>query len=252
MAAYRAIPQKFARIHERFLTPTWATVGMGIISAIFYLLFTLVSINLLTALIGSVGLMIAFYYGLTGFACAWFYRKTFMKSGRDFVMRFLLPLLGGIILFGAFLYALKVYAAADWLVDADGNNVTIFGIGAVAVVGIGALVVGVVLMLVQRGTTPEYFAGQTLPMGRHDLILVPIGAEPLFEGSPQPDSGLVPTVLAPDLSNLPEGAQVYDPVADKNLSDDEVEAVIEEAEDELPESLYPHQRGSDPDVPPTG
>ena len=33
------------------------------------LLFTLVSPNLLTALIGSVGLMIAFYYGPTGFAC---------------------------------------------------------------------------------------------------------------------------------------------------------------------------------------
>ena len=107
-------------------------------------------------------------------------------------------------------------------------------------VGVGALLLGLVLMVVQRGTTPEYFAGETLPMGSHDLILVPIGAEPIFEGSPQPDSGLVPTVLAPDLSNLPEGAQVYDPVADRILSEEEVEAVIEEAEGELPEDLYPH------------
>jgi len=38
-------------------------------------------------LIGSVGLMIAFYYGLTGFACVWFYRKDLTKNARDFMMR---------------------------------------------------------------------------------------------------------------------------------------------------------------------
>ncbi|MCX6459528.1 MAG: APC family permease [Actinobacteria bacterium] len=230
MAAYRAIPQKFARIHDKYLTPTWATIGMGVVSAAFYLLFTLVSQNLLLALISSVGLMIAFYYGLTGFACAWFYRKTFMKNGRDFVMRFLLPLLGGIILFVAFFYALKVYADPTWITDENDEPITIFGIGAVAVVGVGALILGVILMVWQRVTTPAFFKGETLPLKSHDLILVPAGNEPLFEGSPQPDSALVPTVLAPDLSNLPEGAQVYDPVADRILSEEEVEAIEEEAE----------------------
>ncbi|HXR43959.1 MAG TPA: APC family permease, partial [Pseudolysinimonas sp.] len=60
MAVYKAIPARFARIHPKFLTPTWSTVGMGVVSAAFYLLFTLVSPNLLSALIGSIGLMIAF------------------------------------------------------------------------------------------------------------------------------------------------------------------------------------------------
>ena len=36
MGAYRAIPQRFARIHPRYLTPTWATWGMGIASIVFY------------------------------------------------------------------------------------------------------------------------------------------------------------------------------------------------------------------------
>ena len=62
------------------------------------MLFTLISPNLLSALIGSVGLMIAFYYGLTGFACAWFYRKDLTKSARDFMMRGVVPLAGGLIL----------------------------------------------------------------------------------------------------------------------------------------------------------
>ena len=70
MAVYRAIPAKFARIHPKYLTPTWSTIGMGLVSAAFYLLITAISQNILLALIGSIGLQIAFYYGLTGFACA--------------------------------------------------------------------------------------------------------------------------------------------------------------------------------------
>lgn len=230
MAAYRAIPRRFANIHEKYLTPTWATIGMGVISAIFYLLFTLVSTNLLTALIGSVGLMIAFYYGLTGFACAWFYRKTFRSSARDALMRFVLPLLGGVILFGAFIYALKVYAAPDWLTDDNDEPVTILGIGAVAVVGVGALLLGIALMLVQRVASRSFFDGHTLPARSHDLLLVVPQDMIEYEGTPAPDSGMVGTVLAPDLSNLPESGRVYDPVEDRILSEDEVEEIIEEAE----------------------
>jgi amino acid transporter len=233
MAAYKAIPSHFARIHPRFFTPTWATIGMGLISAAFYLLFTMVSINLLTALIGSVGLMIAFYYGLTGFACVWFYRKTLAKTPRDLLMRGILPFLGGVILFGAFVYALKIYAAADWLTDADGNNVTIFGIGAVAVVGIGGLIVGLVLMVLQRAKEPGYFQSVTLPRQSHDFVLVPATADPEDAVVPHlglPDSGMMPTVIAPDLSNLPEGAEVFDTVTGQTLTHEEAEAIIEEHE----------------------
>ncbi len=31
--------------------------------------------------------MIAFYYGLTGFACVWFYRKTMWEKPRDVMMQ---------------------------------------------------------------------------------------------------------------------------------------------------------------------
>jgi hypothetical protein len=78
---------------------------MGIASAGFYLLFTLISPNLLIALIGALGLLIAVYYGLTGFAAAWFFRKTLTRSARNFFMRGLIPLAGGVTmahqLFGA-------------------------------------------------------------------------------------------------------------------------------------------------------
>ncbi|UFS59729.1 APC family permease [Subtercola endophyticus] len=205
MAAYKAIPEKFARIHPKFLTPTWATVAMGVISVAFYLLFTFISPSLLLALIGSVGLMIAFYYGLTGYACAWFYRKTLTTSFRNFIMRGVVPLLGGLILTAVFIFGLYNYAQPDWLVDDDGNNVTIFGIGAVAVVGIGAMIIGAVLMVIWWLRAPDYFRGKTLEKRSDDLVL----AQPdLFVPTlGLPDSGDRPVIIAPDLSNLPPGAK---------------------------------------------
>jgi hypothetical protein len=148
------------------------------------------------------------------------------------VMRGLLPLLGGIILFGAFIYALKIYAAEDWLTDDDGNGVTIFGIGAVAVVGVGALLIGAILMLVQRAAVPQYFRNVTLPRQSHDLILVPAAGENdgVTAHVGLPDSGVMPTVIAPDLSNLPEGAGVFDPTTGHVLTAGEIDDIIDEHE----------------------
>jgi amino acid transporter len=210
MAVYRAIPLKFARIHKRYLTPTWATIGMGLVSAAFYLLMTAISQNILLALIGAIGLQIAFYYGLTGIACTWFYRRSLLSSLRFFVMRGVIPLVGGVFLFVMFVYAAKIYAQPDNLTDDNGKNITIFGIGAVSVVGIGALLIGFVLLAAQWVASPAYFRGQTLPRRSHgDLLLygdLPIGVEPIT----LPDSREA-TVIAPDLSNLPPGQTAVDP-----------------------------------------
>lgn len=210
MGVYRALPSSFAKIHRRYLTPTTSTIAMGAVSVLFYLLFTLISPNLLTALIGSVGLMIAFYYGLTGFACAWFYRRNLTDSARDFLMRGVVPLSGGLLLTAVFVYGLIQYAKPDWLTDDDGNNVTIFGFGAVAVVGIGALVLGVAMMVLWWLASPDFFHGLTLSRrSSADLVLEPATAvEPTLG---LPDSGDMPTVIAPDLSNLPPGETAVNP-----------------------------------------
>ncbi len=211
MGVYKALPESFAKIHRTYLTPTVSTIAMGVVSAVFYVVFTVISPNLLSALIGSVGLMIAFYYGLTGFACVWYYRKTLTRNTRDFVMRGLVPLLGGVMLLVIFGYGLKQYAAPDWLTDSDDNNVTIFGVGAVAVVGIGALVLGLVLMVIWRFMAPPFFQGATLER-RHDLILeTAVDEAAAVAHFGLPDSGNMPTVVAPDLSNLPPGETAVDP-----------------------------------------
>ena len=208
MGVYKALPTSFAKIHRTYLTPTVSTIVMGAVSIFFYVMFTLISSSLLLALIGSVGLMIAFYYGMTGYACVWYYRKTFMKSPRDILMRCLVPLLGAIMLTVVFVYGLIQYAKVDYLVDKDGNNVTIFGFGAVAVVGVGALVLGVILMVVWWVMAPGFFRGRTLPR-RSDLLLEPATASVARFGLP--DSGDMPTVISQDLSNLPRGETAVDP-----------------------------------------
>ncbi|MGZ7021548.1 MAG: APC family permease, partial [Ilumatobacteraceae bacterium] len=212
MGVYKALPESFAKIHRRYLTPTTSTIAMGVVSALFYVLFTIISSNLLSALIGSVGLMIAFYYGLTGFACVWFYRKTLTRNVRDLMMRGVVPLLGGVVLLVVFIYGLIQYARPDWLTDDDGNNVTILGFGAVAVVGIGAMVLGLILMVVWRVFEPAFFKGITLPRRSHDLILETLGDEEAAVARVGlPDSGDMPTVIAHDLSNLPPGGTAIDP-----------------------------------------
>jgi amino acid transporter len=203
MGAYRALPQRFARIHPRYLTPTDATVWMGLVSIIFYVGMTIVSQNVLGDTIAAVGLMIAFYYGMTGFACVWFYRRSIAGGGRDLWMKGVLPFLGGVLLLGAFVEASVQYAAPDY------GNTTLLGIGGVFVIGIGSLVLGAVLMLVYRAMAPAFFRGRTLSRrSAHDLVLAGVAHE---GGSVRlPDAGLPGIVIAPDRSNLPEGAGTID------------------------------------------
>jgi len=107
------------------------------------------------------------------------------------------------------------YAKPDYLVDDDGNNVTILGFGAVAVVGIGALVLGVILMFVWWAMSPGFFTGKTLPR-RADLLLEPAEGSAAHFGLP--DSGDMPMVISPDLSNLPKGERAIDPITGEEFT----------------------------------
>jgi hypothetical protein len=120
------------------------------------------------------------------------------------------PLAGAVILSAVFVYGLIQYAKPDWLTDDAGNNVTIFGFGAVAVVGIGALALGVVMMVIWWLASPDFFHGLTLSRrSSADLVLEPaVNIEPTLG---LPDSGDMPTVIAPDLSNLPPGETAVNP-----------------------------------------
>ncbi|OBH18316.1 hypothetical protein A9X04_09155 [Mycobacterium sp. E3247] len=80
-------------------------------------------------------------------------------------MRGVVPLLGGVVLLVVFVYGLIQYARPEWLTDDEGHHITILGFGAVAAVGVGALVLGVILMLGWWAIAPGFFRGRTLTRG---------------------------------------------------------------------------------------
>ncbi|MBV9832621.1 MAG: APC family permease [Marmoricola sp.] len=167
MAAHGAIPHQFARVSARFMTPTWSTVGMGLASIVFYVGLTAISGNVLADSIASIGLLIAFYYGMTGFAAPVFYRHSLTESVGTFVRRGLIPFTGGLILLAAFVQAAYNY----WQVGPNADSTTSWtmpfwphwSIGGIFLTGMGALALGVVVMLITAAFLPAYFKGRTLP-----------------------------------------------------------------------------------------
>jgi amino acid transporter/anti-sigma regulatory factor (Ser/Thr protein kinase) len=167
MAVHKAVPVRFARIHRRFLTPTWGTVGMGAASIALFLLLSTFSRNVLADTVDSVGLAIAFQYGLTGFACIWYHRKVLTRSRRDLLFKGVLPGLGGLIMCLLFLYAAFVVYASPKYGSTVVDLPVIGRTGGVTVVGLGALLIGLLLMpVVTRGHTVALKLQRSLLPGR--------------------------------------------------------------------------------------
>jgi amino acid transporter len=152
MSAHRALPAWFARMHRSYRTPTVATLVMGAVSALFFVLLTAVSKNVLADSAASVGLLIAFYYGLTGFACIWYFRRDLRTSAHALLVKGILPLFGGLTLLGAFVLSIKSY----W--PAASSYSSFHGIGGIFLIGAGSLLTGVMIMLVTSRFIPRYFA----------------------------------------------------------------------------------------------
>jgi amino acid transporter len=164
MSYYKAAPERFSRVHPRFQSPSFATVFSGVATAIFYTIMTFVSENVLIDTIYSLGLMIAFYYSLTAFACVWYFRGGLFSNLRSFVFKGLFPAVGGTML--ALLF---IKTAVDTWDPAYGSGGSLFGIGSVFIIGVGLLLLGVVLMFVWQSRAPGFFRGETL---RHDTAVL--------------------------------------------------------------------------------
>ena len=152
MARKCALPKKFAEIHPRYQTPGFATLVMGVISIVWYLGIVLISDNnVLTDSVTATAIGIAFYYGLTGFACVVYYRHEHLKGPKNFVLYGVVPALGGLIMLALLIAACVNYS------DPSQDKTSFYGIGAPLVFGVGALLIGVVLMLCMRLAAPAFF-----------------------------------------------------------------------------------------------
>ncbi|WP_217177596.1 APC family permease [Streptomyces sp. AC495_CC817] len=159
MGHYGALPKKFARVSPRFFTPGYATIVSAVVASVFYAVMRLVSENVLTDTILSLGMMICFYYGLTAFACVWYFRRQWFDSLRTFFFTFLFPLVGGGIL-----AVLFVTTLIDSMDPAYGSGSSVGGVGLVFVLGVGIIVIGIAVMVWQSVRRPAFFRGETLAM----------------------------------------------------------------------------------------
>jgi amino acid transporter len=174
MAVYKALPRAFAKVHPKYLTPTVSTLVMGAIAIALYIPLNYMSGgNVIPDAVTAIGLYIAFYYGLTGFACAWYYRKTLTSSMRNLWMRGILPVLGGLIMYFAGGWSLW----ADWDV-ATGNSFTSWKmpfaphwvIGGVFMIAFLSALAGVLVFVYCRITGPAFFKKETLTRATPTLV----------------------------------------------------------------------------------
>lgn len=166
MGHYGALPPKFATVSPRFFTPGYATVVAAIVASAFYAIMRLVSDTVLWDTIAALGIMICFYYGITAFACVWYFRKQWFDSARNVFFTFLFPLIGGIILFGIFGLSL----VESWTPGATGSGSQIGGVGLVFILGVSVILLGVVVMIVQYVRSPGFFRGETLTMAAPESL----------------------------------------------------------------------------------
>jgi amino acid transporter len=174
MAVYKAIPSSFSKIHPRYLTPTVSTIAMGAISIVVYVLFNYTSngIGVIGDAVIAIGLYIAFYYGLTGFACAWYYRKNLTSSARNLWMQGILPVAGGLMLF--FLGGWSLWLDYDVATANDFTMWTVpwihWQVGGAFVIFIVSAIVGLICFLYCRFTAPAFFKKQTLTRSTETLV----------------------------------------------------------------------------------
>ncbi len=156
MAHWKAVTALLSRVHKRYLTPTVSTLGFGLLSIAITVVLLLLSESVLEDSLTAIGFPICFYYGFTGVACGWYYRRELGASARNFLMLGLGPLIGGLMLFGIGLKAAFYYSEAE-----NVSSKPILGITLPLWMGIGGMLLGAVIMLISRPYFKEFFSRKT-------------------------------------------------------------------------------------------
>ncbi|MCE4026186.1 MULTISPECIES: APC family permease [unclassified Microbacterium] len=148
MGRDRTIPFAFGRINRKWKTPVFATL---VVVGVSLLLFVLANVfgdsvgQILGWAISSIGLQIAFYYSLAGFAVVIGFRKVLFRSVKNFLLIGLWPAVGAIFMLYIFFAAIP-------------NNEPV-----VNYLGLGLIVIGIVPMLLfYRRAKDAYFSRRPL------------------------------------------------------------------------------------------
>ena len=165
MARAKAMPKALGAVHPRYMTPHVSSILMGVLSIVWYVGLTIVSENILFDSLAALGLMIAFYLGLNGIACAIYYRRELFRNVKTFLFVGVAPLIGSAILF--YLLGKNAVELADPANSESGDSW--FGLGPPLVIAIFFMILGIVLMFWQQLARPEFFR-RKLEVAPPDLV----------------------------------------------------------------------------------
>ncbi|GLE51701.1 amino acid transporter [Mycobacterium montefiorense] len=166
MGTSEAFPKRFARMSPRFRVPVFSTVAAGLITSAFYVIVRLLSDRVLLDTVAALGILVCWYYGITAFACVWYFRKVLFHSIRNALFKFLFPLLGGVMLALVF-----VISEGESMNPSHGSGASIGGIGLVFYLGFGILLLGFVLMIVMRILRPKFFSAAATSTAQASRVL---------------------------------------------------------------------------------
>ncbi|WP_030845387.1 APC family permease [Streptomyces sp. NRRL F-4474] len=146
MARRHALPPHLAHIHPRFRTPDVSTWWVAGIAIGWYLAVNQISENALLDSLTALSLLIAFYYALTGLACAVYYRRHLMESPHNLLLIGVGPVVGA-----GLLIWLLVESIGDMSnPENSASGVSWLGLGPPLVIGIAIALVGVLVMCFWR------------------------------------------------------------------------------------------------------
>ncbi|MFF8843299.1 APC family permease [Streptomyces sp. NPDC015127] len=156
MGRDRTMPAVLGRVHRRRHTPWAAVACVGAVAlTMFAASAALGSVGeVLAAAVAAIGLQIAFYYGLAGIAAVVAYRRTLLRSVRDFVIGGVWPLFGALFMLWIFFESLGELS------------------GASVAIGLGGLAAGLVPMVHYWRRGSSYYRPDPLdatrPVDEHD------------------------------------------------------------------------------------
>jgi len=150
MGRDHTIPLAFGRANKRWRTPVVATIVITCVSLILFVGSNFLGSvgQILSDAVSSIGLQIAFYYALAAIAVIVAYRRIVFKSVKNFIFIALWPGLGAV--FMLFIFGAGIWASLSTPI--------------VIAIGIGALVIGVIPVIVFYRKGKAYYGRRPLEL----------------------------------------------------------------------------------------
>jgi amino acid transporter len=175
MARRGALPAMLGLTHPRYKSPWVSLALLGGVAAAWFVFVSSISETAMLDTLSSLGILVAFYYSITGVACVVYYRKHVTASVKGFLLVGVGPVVGSIGL--AFMLVVGIRSVSNPEDSASGSA----WIGLAPPLAIAAMIVvlGGVVMLIRWRQRPDFFgrprelanrAQSPFPMGRDTPI----------------------------------------------------------------------------------